>query len=83
MGETFFAHKNYITLHKMQLDKHDIGSSIVTILLHPLLPTARYEKKSVLSLQHNKYSLAISGRLNEFNASYKNRNLTFVKTHVE
>ncbi len=46
-----------ITLCGMQLNEHAIGSSIVTVLLHPLLPTARYEKKSVLSLQPNKYSL--------------------------
>ncbi len=82
MGETFFAHKNWITLRGTQLDEYAIGSSIVTVLLHSLLPTTRYEKKSVLSLQSNKYSLAISSWLNEFNASYKNGNLTFVMTHV-
>ncbi len=64
------------------VDEHAIGSSIVAILLHPLLPTARYEKKSVLSLQPNKYSLAISSQLDEFNASYYNGNLTFVMTYV-
>ncbi len=44
MGETFFAHKNWITLCGMQLKEHAIGSSIVTVLLHPVLPTTRYEK---------------------------------------
>ncbi len=38
--------------------------AIVTVLLHLLLPTTKYEKKkSVLSVQPNKYSLAISSRL--------------------
>ncbi len=45
MEETSFAHKNWITLRGMQLNEHAISNSIVTVLLHPLLPTTRYEKK--------------------------------------
>ncbi len=82
MEGIFFAHKNRITLRETQLDEHAIGGSIVTVLLHSLLPATKYKKKSVLSFQPNKYSLAISSRLNEFNASYKNGNLTLVTIHI-
>ncbi len=37
----------------------------------------------MLSLQPDKYSLTISIQLNEFNSSYKNRNLTFVMIKLE
>ncbi len=46
VGEMFFAHTHRITLCGTQVDERDIASSIITVLLQPVLPTGRYEKKN-------------------------------------